>query len=155
MKSLVSIAVAVLIGCASMSAGVLSPVFKEFKAEKNCTVVKLPRMAMWLARMCTSEPVLGKVDSMNVLTMECSDSSLVGKIETRTKELDVGLEPLIRVNYGGEKVSIWMEGTEKKIKSIYVFVNEGGREATLVEFNGNFSLDDIEALVAKAQKSNK
>ncbi len=155
MKSIVGIVIAVLIGCASMSAGCLSPIFKEFKSEDNCTVVKLPRIVMWLARLGSSDPMVRKISSIKVLTTDQYDSDLASRIDDRAKELSAGVEPLIRVNDEGDKVTIWMEGNEKKIKSICVYVNESDHEVTLVEFNGKFSVDDIEALVSKAQNGNK
>lgn len=151
MKCVASLIVSLIVGYASMAAGTLSPMFKEFKAESNCTVVSIPRVAMWVASIGSSEPLLSKIHSMKVMNFEQCDSSQADRISRRASQLAVGNEPLVRVNDDGERVTVWMDADGDKISSIYVFVNQHGSELTLVEFNGSFTTDDIEQLIVRAQ----
>jgi len=121
--------------------------FNEFKSEKNCTVVKLPRMAMWFASLSSSEPILKKIKNMNVMSVEDADATLSNKIDTRAKELGSPLEQLVRVKEDDQIVTIWVEGKKEKINTVYIYVNESTGNITLVEFNGNFTASDMEQLI--------
>lgn len=151
MKCVASLVVSLIVGYASMAAGTLSPMFNEFKSESNCRVVSIPRVAMWAASIGSPDPLMSKIHSMKVMNFEQCDSSQADRISRRASQLAVGNEPLVRVNDDGERVTVWMDADGDKISSIYVFVNQHGRELTLVEFNGSFTADDIEQLIVRAQ----
>ena len=136
----------------------LDNIFGEFESVENVQVVKIPRIAMWVANVFGAfdeYKAVGKnIKGIKVMNLSDAGNATLTKFGKRFNDLSKGLETMVAVNDGDSKVKILSEVKGDKFNNIYIYAISDGTTA-LVKLSGTFTADDIAALEEDAKKNNK
>ncbi len=142
-------ALAAVISAPAVRAGELDAVFNEFKNRTNVEYVKVPK---WLVKLgslsadISAEPLADKVEGVKVLSMSDASKADKARFDNRFSKAASSLDEMLRVNDGGDKVTILTRKDGDKYRNIYILATDSS-QCTLVEISGKFTADDIREMV--------
>lgn len=144
-------ALAAVISAQAVRAGELDAVFNEFKNRPKVEFVKVPK---WLVKLgslsadISAEPLADKVEGVKVLSMSDASKADKARFDNRFSKAASSLDEMLRVNDGGDKVTILTRKDGDKYRNIYILATDSS-QCTLVEISGKFTADDIREMVNK------
>ncbi len=142
-------ALAAVISAQAVRAGELDAVFNEFKNRPKVEFVKVPK---WLVKLgslsadISAEPLADKVEGVKVLSMSDASKADKARFDNRFSKAASSLDEMLRVNDGGDKVTILTRKDGDKYRNIYILATDSS-QCTLVEISGKFTADDIREMV--------
>lgn len=142
-------ALAAVISAPAVRAGELDAVFNEFKNRPKVEFVKVPK---WLVKLgslsadISAEPLADKVEGVKVLSMSDASKADKARFDNRFSKAASSLDEMLRVNDGGDKVTILTRKDGDKYRNIYILATDSS-QCTLVEISGKFTADDIREMV--------
>lgn len=146
---LIAILVTVLLPVTT-SAQTSDDIFKEYSKADNAYCVNINssmlRISKWLMGNDPETAIIKNMKSMRILDLdECSDSVKDKFSDSISALSSNGYEELIAVNDDGEEVKVLAKIKNDRIKQLLIANSE---DSMLVEINGNFTMDQISALVS-------
>lgn len=144
-------ALAAVISAPAVRAGELDAVFNKFKNRPNVEYVKVPKWLVKLGGLSAdigAEPLAGKVEGVKVLSMSDASKADKARFDNRFSKAASSLDEMLRVNDGGDKVTILTRKDGDKYRNIYILATDSS-QCTLVEISGKFTADDIREMVNK------
>lgn len=142
-------ALAAVISAQAVRAGELDAVFNEFKNRPKVEFVKVPK---WLVKLgslsadISAEPLADKVEGVKVFSMSDASKADKARFDNRFSKAASSLDEMLRVNDGGDKVTILTRKDGDKYRNIYILATDSS-QCTLVEISGKFTADDIREMV--------
>ncbi len=113
--------------------------------------VKVPKWLVKLGGLSAdigAEPLAGKVEGVKVLSMSDASKADKARFDNRFSKAASSLDEMLRVNDGGDKVTILTRKDGDKYRNIYILATDSS-QCTLVEISGKFTADDIREMVNK------
>lgn len=141
-----------LLAAPSVWAGNVNELFREFRGEHKAEYVSIPPFVMKLGMMFADKDdeearLASQISSIKVLDLEECSPAVKERFRKRIGRLDSDqYETLMHVNDAGDKVQILMKQKKDIIKELLI-VCGGTDDCALILLKGNFSMDDIDALV--------